>query len=121
MDDSAAAFRVSAEPYERDIGRYGPDLSNGSLAAADVARVTRSGGTITACVWDYSGEMTELATLFGRAGLHDVRGDELTALASYESLDDLIAPLASGVAPAGAHYTSLDVESRGRLAVGTVP
>ena len=110
------------------------------------ARVTRPGGKVAACVWDYGGGMTlirtfwdaaiavdpaaesraeanmphcregELVALFERAGLREVRGGELTASASYESFDDLLSPLPSGVGPAGAHYASLDDESRSKLA-----
>jgi SAM-dependent methyltransferase len=234
VSDGSATFRVSADPYDRYIGRYGADLAAGLIAAAGVkpgmkvldvgcgpgalatavaqvvgedavaavdpsetfvascrtrlpradvrlasaeelpfrdetfdaalaqlvvnfmrdpeagvremARVTRPGGRVGACVWDYAGEMTlirafwdvtiavdpsaaaldecrtmphcgegELAALFERAGLRDVRGGELTAHASYESFDDLIAPLGSGVGPAGAHYASLEPATRGRL------
>ena len=112
----------------------------------EMARVTRPGGKVAACVWDYSGGMTlirtffdaatatdpaaaehdegrkmpycregELAALFERTGLGHVRGGELTAHASYDSFGDLIAPLASGVGPAGAYYVSLREDGRRRL------
>ncbi len=112
---------------------------------SEMARVTRPGGKVAACVWDYGGEMTlirtfweaataadpaaakqdessmphsgkgELATLFERAGLRDVRGGALTASASYASFRDLVEPLESGVGPAGAHYAALDPDGRARL------
>lgn len=234
MSDGAETFRVSADPYERYVGRYGAELAAGLLAAAGVkrgmnvldvgcgpgalataaaqvvgeeavsaidpsetfvascrarlpgadvhlgsaeelpfgddtfdaalaqlvvnfmrdpeagiremARVTRNGGTVAACVWDYGGGMKliraywnaaiavdpaaadrdegrmphcregELAVLFERVGLRDVRGGELTAHASYESFDDLIDPLASGIGPVGAHYASLEPGIRARVA-----
>jgi SAM-dependent methyltransferase len=126
----------------------------------EMARVTRPGGKVAACVWDYSGGMTlirtffdaaiavdpaaaehdegrkmrycregELAALFERLGLRDVRGGELTVRAAYESFGDLISPLASGVGPAGAYYTSLgergrhdlEAEMRRRLGVDADP
>jgi SAM-dependent methyltransferase len=125
----------------------------------EMARVARPGGRVAACVWDYAGQMTliraywdaaiavdpaaaggdeghmphcregELAVLFERAGLRDVRGGDLTAHASYESFDDLIGPLASGVGPVGAHYMALEPgvrarvtsEFRKRLGVGDEP
>jgi SAM-dependent methyltransferase len=233
VHDGTASFRVSADPYDRYVGRYGADLAAGLIAAAGVkpsmtvldvgcgpgalatavarivgedavaavdpsetfvascrarlpgadvrlasaeelpfgddtfdaalaqlvvnfmrdpeagvremARVTRSGGTLAASVWDYGGGMTlirafwdaaiavdpsaavldegtmphcgegELAALFELVGLRDVRGGELTAHASYESFDDLIDPLASGVGPVGAYYASLDADTRALL------
>jgi SAM-dependent methyltransferase len=226
-------FRVSADPYDRYIGRYGPDLAAALLSSAGVApgmrvldvgcgpgalasaaarvvgadavaavdpseplaaacrervggadvrvaaaedlpfdddtfdaalaqlvvnfmrdpeagvremvRVTRPGGKVAACVWDYGGEMTlirtywdaaiavdpaaaahdesampycregELATLFEHVGLGDVLAGEVVAHASYDSFDDLVSPLASGVGPVGAHYASLDAGTRSRL------
>jgi hypothetical protein len=127
----------------------------------EMARVTRAGGTVAACVWDYGGEMTllrgfwdaarevepvrgeagdesnvmkwsgegDLAQLWQQAGLRDVRFDALHVSASYESFDDLWAPLESGVAPPGAFYKSLDDDGRAalydafrrRLGVGDAP
>ncbi|MBD0328623.1 MAG: methyltransferase domain-containing protein [Thermoleophilia bacterium] len=110
----------------------------------EMARVTRPGGRVAACVWDYLEGMTlmrafwdaataihptapdegrampyaregELARLLERAGLRDVRRGELTAHASYASFADLAEPLGHGVGPAGAHYVSLAEGERARL------
>jgi hypothetical protein len=62
----------------------------------------------------WSGE-GDLAELWRRAGLTDVRFGALQVSASYESFDDLWAPLESGVAPPGAFYKSLDDEGRTQL------
>jgi SAM-dependent methyltransferase len=122
-------------------------MSDPEAGVREMARVTRAGGVVAACVWDYGGEMTllrafwdsarevdpargeagdeskvmkwsgegDLAELWRLAGLTDVRFGALHVSASYESFDDLWAPLESGVAPPGAFYKSLDDEGRGAL------
>ncbi|HEU4451218.1 MAG TPA: class I SAM-dependent methyltransferase [Gaiellaceae bacterium] len=57
----------------------------------------------------------ELAGLWRRAGLEDVEEGELLVAASYESFDDLWAPLELGVGPAGAYVVSLDPARREAL------
>jgi ubiquinone/menaquinone biosynthesis C-methylase UbiE len=122
-------------------------MSDPEAGVREMARVTRAGGVVAACVWDYGGEMTllrafwesarevepargeagdeakvmkwsgegDLAELWQRAGLTDVRFDALHVSASYDSFDDLWAPLESGVAPPGAFYKSLDEDGRTAL------
>lgn len=120
-------------------------MRDAQQGVGEMARVTRPGGKVAACVWDYGDGMTliraywdaavavdpgaaahdegampycrdgELASLFEQAGLRDVRGGETTAHASYESFADLVSPIASGVGPVGAHYAALDPETRARL------
>ena len=113
----------------------------------ELARVTRPGGIVASCVWDYAGEMTllrafwdaarevdpeggaaadegvvmhwcseaELAELWRRAGLRDVRTGALVVRASYADFEDLWSPFPSGVAPSGAFCKSLDDERRAAL------
>jgi ubiquinone/menaquinone biosynthesis C-methylase UbiE len=57
----------------------------------------------------------ELADLWRRAGLEDVRTGRLLAHASYEGFEDLWEPITTGIAPAGAFYASLDDDRRGAL------
>jgi ubiquinone/menaquinone biosynthesis C-methylase UbiE len=82
-------------------------------AAREVEPVRGAAGD-EAAVMKWSGE-GDLAELWRRAGLNDVRFGALQAGASYENFDDLWAPLQSGVGPAGAFYESLDEEGRMRL------
>jgi hypothetical protein len=107
----------------------------------EMARVTRRGGAVVACMWDTTaGGMTMLRTFwtavrrfepgvegerrmagtsegdiaerFGRAGLEDVVGGALTARADYAGFDDFWEPLTFAIGPAGQHLSSLDEERR---------
>lgn len=101
----------------------------------EMARVTRPGGTVAACVWDHGGgrsPMTafwaavrefdpgardasdrpgtrdgDLARLFARAGLAAPQTGELTVRASYATFAEWWAPFTRGVGPAGAYVASL--------------
>ncbi len=106
-------------------------------AVAEMRRVTRGGGLVVACVWDYGGEMTmlrrfwdaavaldaaaaprhegrmplcragELAALWRATGLEHVREGALTIDTRFDSFDDFWKPFLSGVGPAGAYGASL--------------
>jgi SAM-dependent methyltransferase len=60
-------------------------------------------------------EEGELADLWRRTGLSEVEGGEIVAYASYESFDDLWAPLEAGVGPSGAYVVSLAPGRRAAL------
>ncbi len=77
--------------------------------AADPAAAERAEAQMPYC------RRGEIVELFERAGVRDVEDAELVAHGNYDSFDDLISPLASGVAPAGAYYSSLDGDGRARL------
>jgi SAM-dependent methyltransferase len=57
----------------------------------------------------------ELATLWRRAGLADVRAGELVVRARYDDFEDLWAPLPTGVGPAGAFCKALPDDKRDAL------
>lgn len=105
-------------------------------ALEEMARVTRPGGRVAACVWDMAGGMTMLAAYwdaarevdptipgeaarFGTAkgqlaglwrdgGLRDVEEGTITTASRYESFDELWHGFLAGTGPAGAHASSLD-------------
>jgi SAM-dependent methyltransferase len=122
-------------------------MQDPEAGAREMARVTRAGGTVTAAVWDYAGEMTLVREFWGAAaaldpavadrdeaytmrlgtppeleallrdgaGLADVSVSPAVATADYEGIDDLFAPLLTGVGPAGAYVTSLAPKARAAL------
>ncbi len=107
----------------------------------ELARVTRPGGTVAACMWDTTaGGMTMLRTFwtgvrqltpdakgerlmagtaegdiverFERAGLKDVVGGALAARGEYAGFDDFWEPFTLAVGPAGQYLRSLSAEQR---------
>jgi SAM-dependent methyltransferase len=110
---------------------------------AEMARVTRSGGTVAACVWDHAGAQTPLAPfweavhevdpeamdestlaggraghlteLFIEAGLRDVEETALPVRVEHASFDDWWRPFTLGVGPAGAYVAKLDSEQQADL------
>jgi SAM-dependent methyltransferase len=114
-------------------------------AIAEMRRVTRPGGTVSACVWDYGQGMGmlrvfwdevvalepslevkderhmklsregELAELWRRAGLIDVVEVPLEFRQSFVSFADFWEPFLAGVGPAGAQVAALTPDHRRAL------
>jgi ubiquinone/menaquinone biosynthesis C-methylase UbiE len=116
-------------------------MSDADAGVGEMARVTRGGGTVAACMWDTTtGGMTmlrifwtavraidsgaqgeramagtaegDIAERFRRAGLEQVVGGALTARAEYTSFEDFWEPFTFGVGPAGQHLKSLSDEQQ---------
>lgn len=115
-------------------------MSDPVAGVGEMARVTKPGGTIAACVWDHgtdrgalspfwrvartldpgiddeSGQLGaqegQLARLFEQVGLRDVRSLLLTVHRDYASFDDWWEPFTWGVGPAGAYLAALDEGAR---------
>lgn len=109
----------------------------------EMARVTRGGGLVGACVWDHADGTGPLATfwqavsgldpdatgesglagarrghlaeLFEQAGLHDVESTTLTIRVGFTGFDDWWEPFTLGVGPAGAYVARLDPQRRAVL------
>jgi SAM-dependent methyltransferase len=109
-------------------------------SVAEMARVTRPGGMVAACVWDMSGGMTmlrsywdavreagvagkdeverfgvrrgQLVELWRKAGLRNAREATLTVESGYRDFDELWDSFRGGVGPAGAHAAALDGPQR---------
>ncbi|HEX2625314.1 MAG TPA: class I SAM-dependent methyltransferase [Candidatus Limnocylindrales bacterium] len=110
----------------------------------EMARVTRPGGTVVACVWDFAGGRSPLSPfwdavaaqepgnagesryagarqghlveIFRAAGLADVEEHVLEADNTHATFEDWWVPFAGGVGPAGAHAKALAPEARLALA-----
>jgi len=110
---------------------------------AEMQRVTVSGGTVAASVWDHAGERTPIATfwraareldpacndesqlagaheghlaeLLAAAGLTSVRETTLTSSVRFASFDDWWEPFTLGVGPAGTYAALLDAPAREAL------
>jgi SAM-dependent methyltransferase len=112
-------------------------MQDADAGLAQMRRVTREGGSIVSCVWDYAEGMTmlrafwdgvldvdpaapdegetmrycseaELGELWRRAGLRDVETGSLVVEATYDDYDDYWSPFTAGIGPAGAYCAALD-------------
>ena len=118
-------------------------MSDPVAGLREMARVTKPGGTIAACVWDHGGDTGalspfwkvaravdpglddesglagaregQLAELFGAAGLRDIRSTRLTVHVDYTDFEEWWEPFTLGVGPAGAYVASLDETGRAAL------
>ena len=79
-DADVRVARAEALPFEDDsfdavlsqlVVNFIPDVPKGM---AEMRRVTRGGGTVAGCVWDYKGEMTMLRTFWDAATALDPDG-----------------------------------------------
>ena len=114
-------------------------------AIAEMRRVTRPGGGVSACVWDYNEGMQmlrffwdeavaldpavepkderhmklsragQLGRAWKKAGLADVRERPLVIDQAYASFDDYWGPFTKGAGPGGAYVVSLSEERRRQL------
>ena len=143
---------AAAESLPFDAGSFDVVLSqlvvnfmrDADAGLAEMRRVTREGGSVASCVWDYAEGMTMLRAfwdgaldvdpdapdegrtmrycgeaglgeLWRRAGLRDVETGALVVEASYDDYDDYWLPFTGGIGPAGAYYASLDGERQEAL------
>jgi ubiquinone/menaquinone biosynthesis C-methylase UbiE len=119
-------------------------LQDADQGVREMARVTRPGGTIAACMWDIpGGGMTMLSTFwaaarrldpnvtgerarpgvtvgdlgerFRRAGLDDVVEGTLQASADYADFDDFWEPFTFAVGPSGQYLASLPADKQAQL------
>lgn len=110
----------------------------------EMARVTRAGGAVAACMWDLAGVgMTmlhmfwtaarklnpnakseqqrvgvtqgDLGERFRRARLDDVVEGELEARVDYADFDDFWEPFTFAVGPSGSYFASLGAEDQAKL------
>jgi ubiquinone/menaquinone biosynthesis C-methylase UbiE len=118
-------------------------IPDGRRAVAEMKRVVRPGGTVTAAVWDdFSGlphvrmiwdiaatldpsikrhvfrpmsKPNEMATVWGELGLVDVEQTSLLLRMEFESFDDYWLPFTKGEGPPGQLLLSLSDPAKSRL------
>jgi len=119
-------------------------MQDAARGVGEMARVTRPGGTVAACMWDIpGGGMTMLSTfwravrsidpgaagerarpgvaegdigsLFRGAGLQDVAEGALEATADYADFDDFWDPFTFSVGPAGEYLSSVDADRQAQV------
>lgn len=111
-------------------------MSDAVAGLAEMARVTRRGGVVAACVWDHAGgkgplglfwdaarelepgvhdeshlagvREGHLAELFEAAGLHEIEAAVLSADLEHTSFEEWWEPFTRGVGPAGEYVAGLD-------------
>jgi SAM-dependent methyltransferase len=117
-------------------------------AVAEMRRVTRAQGTVSACVWDYDAGMQmlrffwdeavaldpaiepkderhmklsrqgQLGDLWKKAGLTNVKEEPLVIDQAYSSFNDYWEPFTNGAGPGGAYVVSLSQGHREQLESG---
>lgn len=114
-------------------------MADAVAGVREMARVTRRGGAVVACVWDIDGGSPltpfwqavreidpsatgeawrpgtregDLVRIFSNAGVHVVRASVVTATLRHETFEDWWAPFELGVGPAGAYLAALDPATR---------
>ncbi len=118
-------------------------MSDPVAGIAQMARVTKPGGAVGACVWDHAGDRGPLShfwrvvrdvdpaaadesrlpgareghlgELFAEAGLSRIRETTLTVAARFTTFDDWWTPYAFGIGPAGDYVVKLSATDREAL------
>ena len=118
-------------------------MSDPVAGIREMARVTRTGGTVAACVWDLAGGQAPISTLwtaaheldpnvsdeswragareghleqlFGDARLGEIQGTLLSVTVEHETFDEWWEPFTLGVGPAGSYTAGLDAGLQERL------
>jgi SAM-dependent methyltransferase len=114
------------------------------VGLGELARVTRTGGVVAACVWDHAGGRSpltpfwnaahrlagdevedesplagaregHLAELFVQAGIDAVQQDTITVAVEHPTFEEWWEPFTLGVGPAGAYVAGLDADEQARL------
>lgn len=118
-------------------------MTDAAAGVAEMVRVTRAGGTLAACVWDFAGGRApqslfwsalgsvvpgvedetrrtgaregDIARLLQGAGAADIAETELSVAVEFASFEDWWSPYTLGVAPAGQQLAKLSDTDRARV------
>lgn len=141
---SAEALPYPDDAFDASLAQLVVHFMTDPVAGlSEMARVTRPGGVVAACVWDHSGEhgplsrfwavareldpqaedesrlpgvrAGHLAELLEEAGLSRIEEDALSVHVEHASFDAWWEPFTHGVGPGGAYVAGLEPEHRARL------
>ncbi len=141
---SADSLPFEDQVFDRTLAQLVVHFMPDPIAGlSEMKRVTKSGGVVAACVWDFGGDRAavsplwqaarqldqnvddesdypgtragHLGDLFRAAGLRDIKETELAASVSYSTFEDWWEPFTFGVGPSGAYVSKLDPEQKDRL------
>jgi SAM-dependent methyltransferase len=144
LEASAEALPFEGDAFDVALAQLVVHFMTDPLAGlAEMRRVTRAGGMVAACVWDFTeghgplepfwravrdldpgvddeshragARRGHLEELFTAAGLREVEGGELWIEAEHASFDEWWTPFEAGVGPGGRHLATLGTEERARL------
>jgi SAM-dependent methyltransferase len=133
---SAEDLPYSNEAFDATLAQLVVHFMTDPVAGvAEMARVTRAGGVVAACVWDFAGERApisafwraarelhghvadesglpgaragHLSELFDAVGLQRIEETALFVSVDHESFDDWWEPFTLGVGPAGSYAQAL--------------
>jgi SAM-dependent methyltransferase len=118
-------------------------MSDPVVGLREMARVTRTGGVVAACVWDHAGGQGPLSVfweaareldhgvedesqlagaraghlkqLFAAAGLHEIEESVLSISVEHPSFEDWWEPYTLGVGPAGSYVAALEPSRQAEL------
>src|SRR5215469_5908045 len=140
---SGSAERIPSAPgvFDATLAQLVAHFMTDPVAGlAEMARVTRAGGVVAACVWDHAGGTGPLATfwravhdldpaardeadlagareghlaqLCAAAGLRRIESSSLTVSVRFETFADWWEPFVLGIGPAGVYVSQLDDDRR---------
>lgn len=144
VEANAAALPFESGTFAAALSQLVVHFMDDPVAGvSEMARVTRSGGVVGACVWDHAegggpleafwqatraldpGATTEdllpgtrhgdLTEIFRQAGLAQIEERALTVRVSHPTFDEWWQPFTLGVGPAGAHVAALGGEAADAL------
>jgi SAM-dependent methyltransferase len=141
---TAEALPHGTSSFDATVAQLVVHFMNDPVAGLrEMARVTRPGGNVAACVWDYEGgtgplcvfweaarrldpdavgersmaggREGHLAELMNAAGLRDVSSGSVSVSVEHATFEEWWHPFTLGVGPAGAYTASLAPAARARL------